>query len=69
LSKNTAITSFTCVGAAYILEILFIKYLGRRCLMGNPFVHIELQTVNLEKSKKFYRDLFDWKMDSGLITF
>jgi len=31
--------------------------------MGNPFVHIELHTQNLAKSKKFYNDLFDWKME------
>ena len=30
--------------------------------MANPFVHIELQTQDLEKSKKFYTALFDWKL-------
>ncbi|HTZ18646.1 MAG TPA: VOC family protein [Dissulfurispiraceae bacterium] len=30
--------------------------------MANPFVHIELQTKDLEKSKKFYSDMFDWKL-------
>jgi hypothetical protein len=34
----------------------------RRCSMANPFVHIELQTQDLEKSKKFYTALFDWKL-------
>jgi len=31
--------------------------------MGNPFVHIELQTQDLGKSKKFYAAMFDWKLE------
>ena len=31
--------------------------------MANPFVHIELQTQDVEKSKKFYADMFDWKLE------
>jgi predicted enzyme related to lactoylglutathione lyase len=31
--------------------------------MANPFVHIELQTQDLEKSKKFYAGMFDWKLE------
>jgi uncharacterized protein len=31
--------------------------------MANPFVHIELQTQDLDKSKKFYAGLFDWKLE------
>jgi len=31
--------------------------------MGNPFVHIELQTQDLEKSKKFYAGMLDWKLE------
>lgn len=31
--------------------------------MANPFVHIELQTQDLTKAKKFYSRLFDWKLD------
>jgi uncharacterized protein len=31
--------------------------------MANPFVHVELQTQDLEKSKKFYSGLFDWKLE------
>jgi uncharacterized protein len=31
--------------------------------MANPFVHMELQTRDLDRSKKFYADLFDWKME------
>lgn len=31
--------------------------------MGNPFVHIELQTRDMAKSEKFYRSLFDWKLE------
>ncbi len=30
--------------------------------MANPFVHIELQTQDLNKSKKFYASMFDWKL-------
>jgi len=31
--------------------------------MPNPFVHIELQTQDPEKSKKFYAGMFDWKLE------
>jgi predicted enzyme related to lactoylglutathione lyase len=31
--------------------------------MANPFVHIELQTQDMEKSKKFYTGMFDWKLE------
>jgi uncharacterized protein len=31
--------------------------------MANPFVHIELQTQDVEKSKKFYTEMFDWKLE------
>ena len=31
--------------------------------MPNPFVHVELQTKDPEKSKKFYAGLFDWKLE------
>lgn len=30
--------------------------------MANPFVHIELQTKDLARSKDFYSKLFDWKL-------
>lgn len=30
--------------------------------MANPFVHIELQTKDLARSKDFYSQLFDWKL-------
>jgi predicted enzyme related to lactoylglutathione lyase len=36
--------------------------------MGNPFVHVELATTDLDKAKSFYQALFDWKlkeMDMG----
>jgi predicted enzyme related to lactoylglutathione lyase len=35
----------------------------RRWGMANPFVHVELQTQDLEKSKKFYAGMFDWKLE------
>jgi hypothetical protein len=31
--------------------------------MANPFVHIELQTQDVEKSRKFYAGMFDWKLE------
>jgi len=30
--------------------------------MANPFVHIELRTRDVAKSKKFYSSMFNWKM-------
>jgi hypothetical protein len=30
--------------------------------MANPFVHIELNTTDVDKAKKFYAGLFDWKL-------
>lgn len=31
--------------------------------MANPFVHVELQTGDPAKAKKFYAGLFDWKLE------
>ena len=31
--------------------------------MPNAFVHIELQTNDLDKAKKFYQRLFEWKLE------
>ena len=31
--------------------------------MANPFVHVELNTNDVAKAKKFYGQLFDWKME------
>lgn len=31
--------------------------------MPNPFVHVELETKDLDKSKKFYTAMFDWKLE------
>jgi uncharacterized protein len=31
--------------------------------MANPFVHVELHTQDPQKAKKFYGDLFDWKLE------
>jgi len=31
--------------------------------MANPFVHIELNTQDIEKSKKFYTGMFGWKLE------
>lgn len=31
--------------------------------MANPFVHVELQTQDIEKSRKFYSSMFDWQLE------
>ncbi len=31
--------------------------------MANPFVHVELNTTDVDKAKKFYGRLFDWQME------
>ena len=31
--------------------------------MGNPFVHVELNTTDTERAKTFYGKLFDWKLE------
>jgi uncharacterized protein len=31
--------------------------------MRNPFVHVELVTTDVKKSKAFYRGLFNWRLD------
>jgi uncharacterized protein len=31
--------------------------------MANPFVHMELNTTDVQKAKEFYGQLFDWKLE------
>ena len=31
--------------------------------MSNPFVHVELNTTDLEKAKGFYAKLFEWTLE------
>jgi hypothetical protein len=31
--------------------------------MPNPFVHVELNSTDVDKSKAFYGKLFDWKLE------
>ena len=31
--------------------------------MSNPFVHVELNTTDIDKAKKFYGQLFDWQLE------
>ena len=31
--------------------------------MANPFVHIELMSIDVGKAKAFYGKLFDWKLE------
>ena len=30
--------------------------------MANPFVHVELNTTDLDQAKHFYQQLFDWQL-------
>jgi predicted enzyme related to lactoylglutathione lyase len=30
--------------------------------MANPFVHVELNTTDVDRAKTFYKELFDWKL-------
>jgi predicted enzyme related to lactoylglutathione lyase len=34
-----------------------------RYTMANPFVHVELNTNDVPKARKFYSALFDWKLE------
>jgi predicted enzyme related to lactoylglutathione lyase len=31
--------------------------------MANPFVHVELNTTDVEEAKTFYRKLFEWELE------
>ena len=31
--------------------------------MGNPFVHVELMSTDVDKAKAFYGKLFDWQLE------
>lgn len=31
--------------------------------MANPFVHVELNTTDVDTAKDFYSQLFDWKLE------
>ena len=33
--------------------------------MGNPFVHIELSADDVAAAKKFYKSIFDWKLEDS----
>lgn len=35
--------------------------------MKNAFCHIEIMTTNLKRAEKFYGDLFEWKIQSGMM--
>lgn len=36
--------------------------------MGNPFVHIELHTADMNTARDFYTRLFDWKLEEMPVT-
>jgi len=31
--------------------------------MANPFVHVELNTTDVDRAKEFYSKLFDWELE------
>ena len=31
--------------------------------MANPFVHVEVNTTDVDKAKRFYGQLFDWQLE------
>jgi uncharacterized protein len=35
---------------------------GEKVTMGNPFVHCELSTDDVGAASKFYKSIFDWKL-------
>src|ERR1700704_5034725 len=36
---------------------------AKETTMGNPFVHVELNTTDIAKAKAFYGKLFDWQLE------
>lgn len=36
--------------------------------MANPFVHVELNTTDIDRAKAFYGQLFDWKLQALPMT-
>src|SRR5439155_4855028 len=40
-----------------------MKTVGRQDKMANPFVHVELNTTDVDKAKEFYSKLFDWTLE------
>jgi len=36
---------------------------GRQDEMANPFVHVELNTTDVDKARDFYSKLFDWELE------
>ncbi len=32
-------------------------------MASNPFVHVELQTKEIDRAKKFYENVFDWELE------
>jgi hypothetical protein len=50
-------TQCDSVARAYILILL------EDDRMANPFVHVELNTTDVDKAKTFYGKLFDWKLE------
>lgn len=36
--------------------------------MANPFVHVELNSTDVDRAKSFYSQLFDWKLQDVAMT-
>jgi predicted enzyme related to lactoylglutathione lyase len=44
-----------------MVGLLTLSQLG--VIMANPFVHVELNTTDVDKARDFYRQLFDWQLE------
>jgi predicted enzyme related to lactoylglutathione lyase len=44
-----------------MVGLLTLSQLG--VIMANPFVHVELNTTDVDKARDFYRQLFDWQFE------
>jgi predicted enzyme related to lactoylglutathione lyase len=45
------------------IPALFNRYKDEENIMANAFVHVELNTTDVEKAKAFYGKLFEWKLE------
>src|SRR6186997_141167 len=45
------------------LDQLLLSPLQGGTQMGNPFVHVELMSTDIQKSKDFYTRLFKWELE------
>ena len=50
------------------LDQLLLSPLQEETSMGNPFVHVELMSTDIQKSKDFYARLFKWELEDVAMT-